>query len=242
MCTLGRLSVLRVVDLRAGYGTTPVLDGVDLEVQPGEMVAVLGRNGVGKTTLLRTIMGLLPTRGGQILWNGGTDIGRLPAHRRARLGLAYVPQGREIFAGLSVRENLRLGAMARARDADRRVEVLLSEFGVLRGRLAARGGSLSGGQQQLLALARGLIASPKMLLLDEPSEGIQPSFLEQILERVRAANRDQGVAVLLVEQNLEFAGALAERAYIMNKGRVVHELPVAKIVDDPEIQREYMGV
>jgi len=164
------------------------------------------------------------------------------AHARARLGLTYVPQGRDIFPGLTVLENLRLGGLATGQDVERRVGEVLRAFPMLREKLSERGGSLSGGQQQLLALARALVASPKMLLLDEPSEGIQPSILEQILESVRNINREQGITVLLVEQNLEFAAALAERAYIMNKGVVVRELPIARIVEDPEIQREYMGV
>lgn len=234
--------MLRVADLRAGYGTTPVLAGVNLEVGMGEIVAVLGRNGMGKTTLLRTLMGLLPARAGSIAWNGGREIGKLPAHLRARLGLSYVPQERDIFPSLTVLENLRLGGLAVRQDTDRRIEDVVRLFPMLSERLSARGASLSGGQQQLLALARALVSAPKMLLLDEPSEGIQPSILEQIVERVRTINRNDGVAVLLVEQNLEFAAALAERAYIMNKGTVVRELPIARIVEDPEIQREYMGV
>ncbi len=234
--------MLRAADLRAGYGMTPVLAGVNLEVGKGEIVAVLGRNGMGKTTLLRTLMGLLPARAGTISWNGDRNISKLPAHARARLGLTYVPQGRDIFPGLTVLENLRLGGLATGQDVERKVGEVLRAFPMLREKLAERGGSLSGGQQQLLALARALVASPKMLLLDEPSEGIQPSILEQILERVRTINREQGITVLLVEQNLEFAAALAERAYIMNKGVVVRELPIARIVEDPEIQREYMGV
>lgn len=234
--------MLRVADLRAGYGTTPVLAGVNLEVGRGEIVAVLGRNGMGKTTLLRTLMGLLPARAGSIAWNGGREIGKLAAHLRARLGLSYVPQERDIFPSLSVLENLRLGGLAVRHDTDRRIEDVVELFPMLSERLSARGASLSGGQQQLLALARALVSAPKMLLLDEPSEGIQPSILEQIVERVRTINRNDGVAVLLVEQNLEFAAGLAERAYIMNKGTVVRELPIARIVEDPEIQREYMGV
>ncbi len=163
---------------------------------------------MGKTTLLRTLMGLLPTRAGTIFWNGGRDISKLPAHARARLGLTYVPQGRDIFPGLTVLENLRLGGLATGQDVERRVGEVLRAFPMLREKLSERGGSLSGGQQQLLALARALVASPKMLLLDEPSEGIQPSILEQILESVRNINREQGITVLLVEQNLEFAAAL----------------------------------
>jgi len=234
--------VLQVTDLRAGYGSTPVLTGVNLQVAEGEVVALMGRNGMGKTTLLRTLMGLLPARGGTILWNGDREISKLPTHVRARLGLGYVPQGRDIFPGLTVHENLRLGGMAARQDGTRRLQEVLKLFPMLSEKLSARGASLSGGQQQLVALARALVSAPKVLLLDEPSEGIQPSILEQIVERIRTINRQEGVAVLLVEQNLQFAAALAERAYIMNKGVVVRELPMARIVDDPEIQREYMGV
>ncbi|TMF47827.1 MAG: ABC transporter ATP-binding protein [Chloroflexi bacterium] len=242
MSTWGRPSVLQVTDLRAGYGSTPVLTGVNLKVGEGEVVALMGRNGMGKTTLLRTVMGLLPARGGSIRWKGGQEISKLPTHLRARLGLGYVPQGRDIFPGLTVRENLRLGGMAAGHDGTRQLEDVLALFPMLPEKLSARGASLSGGQQQLLALARALVAGPKVLLLDEPSEGIQPSILEQIVERIRTINRQEGIAVLLVEQNIQFAAALADRAYIMNKGVVVRELPMARIVDDPEIQREYMGV
>ena len=242
MSTWGRPSVLQVTDLRAGYGSTPVLTGVNLEVGEGEVVALMGRNGMGKTTLLRTLMGLLPARGGSIRWKGGQEISKLPTHLRARLGLGYVPQGRDIFPGLTVRENLRLGGMAAGRDGTRQLEEVLALFPMLSEKLGARGASLSGGQQQLLALARALVAAPKVLLLDEPSEGIQPSILEQIVERIRTINRQEGIAVLLVEQNIQFAAALADRAYIMTKGVVVRELPMARIADDPEIQREYMGV
>jgi urea transport system ATP-binding protein len=234
--------VLRVADLRAGYGSTPVLAGVNLEVGEGEVVALMGRNGMGKTTLLRTLMGLLPARAGSIRWSDGQEISKLPAHKRARLGLGYVPQGRDIFPGLTVHENLRLGGMAVGRDGASRLKEVLRLFPMLSEKLSARGASLSGGQQQLLALARALVSAPKLLLLDEPSEGIQPSILEQIVERIRTINRQEGIAVLLVEQNIEFAAALAQRAYIMNKGVVVRELPMARIVEDPEIQREYMGV
>jgi urea ABC transporter ATP-binding protein UrtE len=223
-----------------------VLVGVNLEVGEGEVVAVLGRNGMGKTTLLRTLMGLLPARGGSILWQrgqqDGQEISKLPAHLRARLGLGYVPQGRDIFPGLTVSENLRLGGMAVGRNGNQRVQDVLKLFPMLSEKLTARGASLSGGQQQLLALARALVSGPRILLLDEPSEGIQPSILEQIVERIRTINKQEGIAVLLVEQNLQFAAALAERAYVMNKGAVVRELPIARIVEDPEIQREYMGV
>jgi urea ABC transporter ATP-binding protein UrtE len=234
--------VLRVTDLRAGYGSTPVLAGVNLEVGEGEVVALMGRNGMGKTTLLRTLMGLLPARGGSIWWKDDQEITKLQTHLRARLGLGYVPQGRDIFPGLTVHENLRLGGMGVRRDGARRLQDVLRLFPMLSEKLRARGASLSGGQQQLLALARALVSSPNLLLLDEPSEGIQPSILEQIVERIRTINRQEGIAVLLVEQNLEFAAALAQRAYIMNKGVVVRELPMARIVEDPEIQREYMGV
>src|SRR5256712_1580639 len=240
--TLEGPSVLRVADLRAGYGSTPVLVGVNLEVGEGEVVAVLGRNGMGKTTLLRTLMGLLPARSGSIRWKDGQEISKLATHLRARLGLGYVPQGRDIFPGLTVRENLRLGGMASGRDGSKRLQEVLELFPMLSEKLTARGASLSGGQQQLLALPRGLVVGPKKLLLGGTSEGVQPAVLGQIVERIRTINKQEGIAVLLVEQNLQFAAALAGRAYVMNKGAVVRELPIARIVEDPEIHREYMGV
>ena len=205
----------------------------------GTIVAVLGRNGAGKTTLLRAIMGLIPCRAGRIGIDG-IDLTPLPAHQRARLGLGYVPQGREVFPSLTVMENLRMGARL-APDSRAALEEVLDEFSLLREKRDARGGSLSGGQQQLLALGRALASRPRVLLMDEPSEGIQPSLVAQLAEHVRGIHA-RGLTVVLVEQNLEFAAALARQAYVMDKGRIVRALETAAILADTDLAREYLGV
>jgi urea ABC transporter ATP-binding protein UrtE len=231
--------LLEVEQLRGGYGATSVLFGVDLVVHNGEIVALLGRNGVGKSTLLRTVIGLLPATGGQIRLDG-KEITRLPAH--ARTGFGYVPQDRQIFPRLSVRDNLRVAAMARGLEPDPLLERTIAEFPILAPKLDTRGGSLSGGQQQILALARALIGQPRVLLLDEPTEGIQPSIVDMVGEKIQEINRRYDVSILLIEQNLEFATELASRAYIMRKGRIAEELESARILSSKELQREYLGV
>jgi urea ABC transporter ATP-binding protein UrtE len=234
--------MLRLEGVVAGYGRTRVLHGVSLEVGEGEIVAVLGRNGVGKSTLLKATIGLVPLSAGTITL-GPRRLERLPAHARARLGLAYVPQGREVFPALSVLDNLRVAAWAgRQPDWGARLESLFEEFPLLAERADARAGSLSGGEQQILAVARALMTNPRVLLLDEPSEGIQPSIVDQIGETIRAISVGRGISVVLVEQNLDFAAALAGKAYLMEKGRVARELTPDEVLQDRELQREYMGV
>ncbi len=234
--------MLRLEDVRSGYGRTQVLAGVSMRVEPGEMVAVLGRNGVGKTTLLRTIVGHQRTTEGTLELDG-RDIARLPVHARARLGIAYVPDSRDVFAGLSIFDNLRVAAFAARRGGTRRTpEEMLVEFPALAEKRDARGSSLSGGQQQILAVARALIAAPEILLLDEPSEGVQPSIVQEIAELIRSANERWGVTVVLVEQNLDFAVKVAPKAHLMNRGRIVRELPTADLLNDKSLQREYLGV
>jgi len=234
--------VLKVDDLVAGYGRTIVLHGLSLSVETAEIVAVLGRNGVGKSTLLRALMGTIPVSSGTITLDGA-GIERLPAHARARRGLAYVPQGREVFPRLSVLENLRVAAYAsRQQDWSTRLDGVLEDFPILSERRNARADSLSGGQQQILAVARALMTYPRILLLDEPSEGIQPSIIDQIADTIRAIKVDRGISVVLVEQNLDFAAELAERAYLMQKGRIVRSLSPVEVLQDRELQREYMGV
>jgi len=228
--------------LRAGYGTTPVLQDLDLSVAAGERVAVLGRNGAGKTTLLKTVMGQLPLMAGTVTFDG-QDVSRLPAHARARLGIAYVPQGRQIFPGLSVLDNLRVAAYGTGRkDWKATLREVLDQFPVLREKADLAGSGLSGGQQQILALGRALMTRPRLLLLDEPSEGIQPSIVSAIAAHVRDVNERQGITVVLVEQNLEFAVRVASHAQVMDKGRIVRDLPSAEILADRQLQHEYMGV
>jgi urea transport system ATP-binding protein len=214
--------MLRVDQLDACYGLSQVLWGIDLAVAPGEAAALLGRNGVGKTTLLRTILGLHPRSAGRVLVGGDApvDVTHLPAHRRARLGVGYVPQGRHIFPHLTVEENLEVGLAAAPRGA--RVPDLVYELFPVLGEMRRRsGGVLSGGQQQQLAIGRALVSRPRLLILDEPTEGVQPSIILQIEEALGRIRRELGVAVLLVEQYLEFAWSFATSYFVMQKGRIV---------------------
>lgn len=234
--------MLRIESCTAGYGAGPVLADLSLTVAPRDCVAVLGRNGVGKTTLLRAIIGEILPKAGTITF-GDRDITRDPEHRRARMGIAYVPQGRDIFPGLSVLDNLKVAAYGAQRPGWSSVLAdVLDEFPILREKAKLPGGGLSGGQQQILALARALMAQPSMLLLDEPCEGIQPSIVQQIAQHVRNLNEDRGITVILVEQNLEFATKIAKHAYLMDKGKIVRDLPAHEILSDRELQHEYLGV
>jgi urea transport system ATP-binding protein len=210
--------MLAVERLDAAYGGSQVLWGVDLDVRFGQVVCLMGRNGVGKTTLLRVVMGLLPARGGRVTFDG-TDITRWSADRRARAGIGYVPQGREIFPHLSVEENLRVAQLGCGRGSG--MDDVLDLFPALRRLLGRKGGVLSGGEQQMLAIGRALLTRPKLLILDEPTEGIQPSIILEIEESIRRITADLGLAVLLVEQYLDFAERLADAYVIMAKGSVV---------------------
>ena len=210
--------MLTVERLDAGYGGSQILWSVDLNVSSGQVVCLMGRNGVGKTTLLKTIMGLLPARDGRVTLDG-VDITRWSADRRARAGIGYVPQGREIFPHLSVEENLRVAQLGRGRGHG--LDDVLALFPALRRLLARKGGVLSGGEQQMLAIGRALLTRPKLLILDEPTEGIQPSIILEIEDAIRRIKQDLGLAVLLVEQYLDFAERLADAYVIMAKGSVV---------------------
>jgi urea ABC transporter ATP-binding protein UrtE len=232
--------MLQVRDLYVAYGKTPVLNGATLSIADGEIVSIVGRNGVGKTTLLKTLIGLLPALSGSIVL-GGEDVTGLPAYSRARHGIGYVPQGRMIFADLSVEENLLLGAELNRAGSRLLLDQVLQEFPRLRDRLRQHGGTLSGGEQQMLALARALVGAPKLLLLDEPSAGIQPSILQEIEARIADANRARGLTVLLVEQNIEFASALSQRVYVMDRGRIACEVAPDKLTDE-DIVRTYLAV
>jgi urea ABC transporter ATP-binding protein UrtE len=234
--------MLRVDGLEAGYERSPVLHGISIEVPPGNIVAVLGRNGAGKTTLLRAIVGQIPIWAGRVELDG-VDVTSRPAHERARRGIGYVPQGRDIFPGLSVLDNLRVAAYGTGtRGWQGDLDALLTQFPVLADKRHQSGGSLSGGQQQLLALARALMTRPRVLLLDEPSEGIQPSIVDQIGETIQEINRDRQITVVLVEQNLDFATRVAADAYLIDRGRVARRLAAADVATDRELQHEYLGV
>jgi urea transport system ATP-binding protein len=213
--------MLIVTDINQYYGGSHTLRGISFEARKGECTTLLGRNGVGKTTLLRCLMGVLPVASGKVEFEGH-DITRMPPHRRAALGIAYVPQGREIFARLTVEENIRMGmATKSSRDARRIREDIFQLFPVLKEMLGRRGGDLSGGQQQQLAIARAMVADPKLIILDEPTEGIQPSIIKDI-ERVIRLLRERGdMAILLVEQYYDFARQLADNYVVLQRGEVV---------------------
>jgi urea ABC transporter ATP-binding protein UrtE len=234
--------MLRVEDIEAGYGGGAVLQGLSLDVADGEIVAVLGRNGAGKTTMLRAVIGEIPIRAGHV-YLGEADVTRRPAHERARRGIGYVPQGRGIFPGLSVLDNLRVAAYGCRNRAWRTdLDELLTQFPIFAQKRQQAAGNLSGGQQQLLALGRSLMTRPRILLLDEPSEGIQPSIVDEIGDAVRTINRERGITIVLVEQNLDFAAGLAPGAYLIDQGRIVRSLPTSDVVADRELQHEYLGV
>jgi len=228
--------VLEVDSIHTYYGESHVLHGVSLRVAPGEAVALLGRNGAGKTTAIRSIVGFTPPRAGRVVFEGQA-IERWPAYRIARRGLALVPQGRRIFAPLSVRENLLLGARAEGWTLERVFEL----FPRLRERQAQLGGTLSGGEQQMLAIARALLTNGRLLLLDEPSEGLAPLLVREI-GMILTALKAQRLSLLLVEQNYHLALRVADRVYVMNKGQIVYQGTPAGLEADEEVKRRYLGV
>ncbi|WP_248556863.1 ATP-binding cassette domain-containing protein [Paraburkholderia terrae] len=232
--------MLEANGLCAGYGAIPVLYGVTLSVMSGEAVGILGHNGMGKTTLLRTLIGALPATAGTIRFNND-DVTSLAPHARAKRGMAYVPQGREIFPTLSAYDNLRLGLVKTGRKPEAAIDALLEDFPRLRPLLDRAGGALSGGEQQLLALARALAAEPSMLLLDEPTEGIQPSIIEEIAETLVSLREKRGLTIVLVEQNLDFIAAVSQRVLVIRRGRIGDEIPREHLTDLDKVS-EYTGV
>jgi urea ABC transporter ATP-binding protein UrtE len=232
------MSLLEVTNLHVSRSGTPVLHGVSLRVDEHEAVCLLGRNGMGKTTLLRTIMGLDRPRAGRIDFLG-KDVGGRPPYRVARSGIGYVPQGRQIFAELTVQENLRLAASQRSENEA--MERVFSLFPILAERRRQAGGTLSGGEQQMLAIARCMLLEPHLLLLDEPTEGLQPSVVQQLQEVLATVGREFGLAILLVEQNLDFAFAITSRGYVLEKGHIATEGQVAGLREHAII-KEYLAV
>jgi branched-chain amino acid transport system ATP-binding protein len=234
--------MLEVHDIHTYYGDSYVLQGVSLQAAQGTVVAVLGRNGMGKTTLMRSIIGFTPPRRGQ-LWFKGVEITRLPPYRIAQMGMGIIPQGRRIFPSLSVRENLAIAARRHsARDGKRwTLERVFDLFPRLRERLLHSGRALSGGEQQMLASARALIGNPDFLLMDEPSEGLAP-LLVQELGRIIQQLKTEGLSMLLVEQNLPFALQLADYVYVMSKGRMVYEAAPHLLAQNAEVKAQYLGI
>jgi branched-chain amino acid transport system ATP-binding protein len=228
-------------NVSASYGAVRALDDVSIEVANGEIVALIGANGAGKSTLLMTICGNPRARSGTVRLNG-QDITALPTHRIAALGVAHAPEGRRIFARMTVRENLQLGA--RLRDPARfgaNLDSVVALFPRLKERLDQRGGTLSGGEQQMLAIGRALMAEPQLLLLDEPSLGLAPILVQQIFAAVGQINRERGMSILIVEQNAHHALRLAHRGYVLVTGQVTLQGPAAELAANPEVQAAYLG-
>jgi len=221
--------VLQVADLRAGYGRVPVLHGVNLQIHEGEAVGIVGHNGMGKTTLLKVIMGLMPSTGGRIELDG-TDATGSAAHQRSQMGIGYVPQGRGILPGLTALENLRMAWREDIGETEEQsVERVVDQFPRLRVLLDRKGGSLSGGEQQILALARALIPKPWLLLLDEPSEGIQPSIVQEIGATLARLRDEFGLALIIVEQNLDLVLDVAHRVVVFERGTIIKELHASQL-------------
>jgi len=235
--------MLALHDVHTYYGKSHVLHGVSIEVGPGEVVGLLGRNGVGKSTTLKTIMGIVRPAQGRVVFEDH-DVGGMPPYRMARIGIGYVPEDRRIFRLLTVLENLRTG-LDRQGLTDARREALLEKiylnFPVLRDRRHQAGGTLSGGEQQMLAIARAMMLEPKVILLDEPTEGLMPRMVGQIHEIIRVLH-GEGVAILLVEQNVPLTLEVSNRVYIMEKGVVRHHAPAAELRADHAVIHQYLGI
>jgi len=227
--------MLQTANLNIYYGDSHVVRDVSFLIPEGKIICLMGRNGVGKTTVMKTLMGLLPARSGRISF-GGEDITNRPPYWRARLGIGYAPQGREIISSLTVEENLLIGLEARPNGSRVIPPRIFELFPVLKTMLQRRGGDLSGGQQQQLSIARALASEPKLLLLDEPTEGIQPSIIKDIGRAIQYLRDSTGMAILLVEQYLDFCRELADYVYIMDRGEIVHE-GLAETLDTPEARR-----
>ena len=234
--------MLRLDGVVVAYGAVEALHGLSLEVQAGEIVTLIGANGAGKTTTLKTISGLLTPRAGRVFLDGKETTG-VPPHRIVGRGVAHVPEGRRIFTGLTVRENLEMGAyVVRDKKATaERLERVFALFPRLRERIAQMGGTLSGGEQQMLAIGRAMMARPRLLLLDEPSLGIAPLLVQEIFREIARINHEDGTTILLVEQNAHMALSLASRGYVLETGRIVLEDDAKRLLANPEVREAYLG-
>jgi branched-chain amino acid transport system ATP-binding protein len=233
--------MLEVTDLSAGYGAVRILDDVSLHVHAGETVAILGSNGAGKTTLFRALFGLVDVYAGDIRF-GGEDARARPAHALARAGLVHVPEGRGLFPSMTVRENLMVPVYAGSGAGDEELELVFESFPRLRDRLSQTAGTMSGGEQQMLAIARGLMARPKLLLLDEPSIGLAPKLVEEVFERLRhIRERTPELGLLIVEQSVAETVALCDRGYVMERGRIVHAGDRSELESTSAIEQAFIG-
>jgi urea transport system ATP-binding protein len=231
--------LLELSDVTVSYGQTPVLFGVNMVINQGDIACLLGRNGVGKTTLLRSVIGLNKVLSGNIVFDAD-EITKVPTYKRARYGISYIPQGREIIPYLSVLDNLKLGMSAGQKKYRKIPDEIFEFFPMLKQHLSRQGGLLSGGQQQQLAIARGLMSNPKMMLLDEPTEGIQPSIVQEIEDTLKRINREKGITLIVVEQKVDFAKQLAQKFFIMEKGAVVANGGTEDLTDD--LVHQYLAI
>ncbi|MEA5363466.1 ABC transporter ATP-binding protein [Amycolatopsis sp., V23-08] len=231
--------LLEVEDINVHYGKIAALKGMSIQVDEGEIVSLIGANGAGKTTTLKTISGLRPLTSGRILFNG-QDISKTPGHKRVLLGIGQSPEGRGVFPGMTVQENLLMGAYTRKDDLQADLDEVYELFPRLNERKTQFGGTMSGGEQQMIAIGRALMTKPKVLLLDEPSMGLAPMLIAQIFDIIREINK-RGTTVLLVEQNAQQALKLSDRAYVLETGRVVQSAPGAELLNDPKVRAAYLG-
>jgi branched-chain amino acid transport system ATP-binding protein len=237
------LKLLHIDQLEVSYGVISALQNVSLEIDRGEIVTLIGANGAGKTTLLRTISGLIRPQRGEMVFEEFEHLEHLPPHEIVRRGIGHVPEGRQIFANLTVRENLMLGAyQQKSRDAIRAsLDRCYSIFPVLAERREQRGATLSGGEQQMLAIARALMARPRLLLLDEPSLGLAPLIVRRIFQIIKQINAGEGTTIFLVEQNAHMALTVAHRGYVLQNGRVIKGAKASELLEDPDVKRAYLG-
>jgi branched-chain amino acid transport system ATP-binding protein len=236
------VALLELEDIHSFYGKIHALKGISLSVEEGEIVTLIGANGAGKSTTLRTISGLVRARQGRVLFDG-QDISNLPAHEIVLAGVGHVPEGRGVFPRLTVRENLEIGAFPihSRSEVERRMEAVFELFPRLKERITQKGGTLSGGEQQMLATARGLMLKPRILLMDEPSMGLAPVLVELIFDVILQLNRNEGITILLVEQNAHMALQYASRAYVLETGQIVLSGPAEEIARNPQVKEAYLG-
>lgn len=235
------MAILEVKNLEVYYGVIQAIKGISFEVNPGEIIALIGANGAGKTTTLQTVTGLIPSKSGQILYDG-KDITRLPGHKLVSMGVAHVPEGRRVFAQLTVLQNLNLGAYTRNDKAEieKNLEMVYSRFPRLKERKNQLAGTLSGGEQQMLAMGRALMSQPKLIVLDEPSMGLSPIYVNEIFDIIQKINED-GVTVLLVEQNAKKALSIADRAYVLETGNIVLSGDAKQLMNDDSVKKAYLS-
>ena len=233
--------MLKIENLQASYGGSLVLQGIDMEVHEGHIVALMGRNGVGKSTLMKSLVGLVPPRSGHVLFDG-KDITGMPPHQISNLGISYVPQGKEIFQSFTVYENLKLGIIKFKKKNRKIPQEIFEYFPILAERKDQKAGSFSGGEQQMLAIARALVSMPKIVLLDEPSEGIQPSIVKEIRDILVRINKERGFTILIVEQNVDFIMDMANECFFMEKGKILDYAETDRLREDDSLITQYLAL